>query len=279
MFSLTAFVITFRESLEAALVVGIILAYLKHTQSTRYNNVVYLGIGAGVIVSLVLAYVFENYLGGFTGRAEELFEGFVMLAAAILVSFMVFWMRQQKGISKKIHQKVKKHITKNHPWGLFLLAWLSVGREGVETVIFLNAAEFAGDGNPFWSGILGVIVAMVLGYTIFTTTKKIPLKYFFNATSFLLVLFAAGLVAHGVHELQDATLIPLVIGEIWDINPTIVTEGVYPLLHEKGLIGSFFKALLGYNGNPSLIEFASYVIYLVMSAFILLRPTKSTKAS
>ena len=275
MFSFTSFIITFRESLEAALIVGIVLAYLKHVKATKYNNIVYLGMGAGITVAVILAYVFENYLGGFTGRTEELFEGFIMLTAALLVSFMIFWMKQQKELASKIKQQVDVHVEKNHPWGLFMLTWLSVGREGIETVLFLNAAEFAGGSSPFWSGILGVVVAIILGYIIFTTTKKIPLKHFFNATSMLLIFFAAGLIAHGVHELQEAALIPFIIEELWNINPAVITEGVYPMMHENGTIGSFLKALLGYNGNPSLIEFTSYLMYLIAAGYVFLRPIKT----
>ncbi len=268
MFSAATFLITFRESLEAALIVGIILAFLKQTKQLKFNNIVYLGVGAGLILSLILAYIFENYLGGFTGRTEEIFEGVVMLIAAVLITFMIFWMKHQKSVSSKLHSKIQTHIDKKYPLGIFLLTTLSVGREGIETVIFLNAAQFADQATAtFWSGIAGVGVALILGYMIFATTKRIPLRHFFNATSALLILFAAGLVAHGIHELQEAQLIPFMIEEIWNLNP---------ILNEKGTIGSFFKALFGYNGNPSLLETLSYLLYLGMAAFFFQKPTRVT---
>lgn len=93
---------------------------------------------------------------------------------------------------------------------------------------------------------------------------KINLKKFFNLTSFLLILFAAGLVAYGIHELQEAKIIPTVRESLWDINPPINPDGTYPLLHEKGYVGSILKGLFGYNGNPSLIEVAGYFIYLTL---------------
>lgn len=276
MFSAATFLITFRESLEAALIVGIILAYLRQSKQTQFNNITYLGIGAGLVMSLILAYIFEAHLGGFEGRTEEIFEGMIMLVAAILITFMIFWMKRQKMLSQKLRDKIQVHIDKKYPLGIFLLTTLSVGREGIETVIFLNAAQFAGDGNPFWSGIAGVAVAIVLGYFIFATTKRIPLKHFFNVTSFLLILFAAGLVAHGVHELEEAGLIPIMVGELWNLNPPVITEGVYPAWHEKGTIGSFLTALFGYNGNPSLVEVISYTLYLGVIGYLFRRPIAKT---
>jgi high-affinity iron transporter len=263
MFSAATFLITFRETLEAALIVGIILAFLKQIKAVKFNNIVYLGIAAGLTLSVILAYIFETYLGGFTGKTEELFEGTIMLVAAGLITMMIFWMKRQKSVSEKLKNKVQGHIEKQYPLGIFMLTALSVGREGIETVIFLNAAQFADEGtNLFWSGILGVILAIALGYAIFATAKKVSLKHFFNGTSALLILFAAGLTAHGIHELQEAGIVPIIIEHLWDLNPAVITEGIYPAFHEKGAIGSFFKALFGYNGNPSLIEVLTYLTYL-----------------
>lgn len=272
MFSAASFLITFRETLEAALVIGIILAYLKQTRSTSYNKSVYAGIGGGLLLAFLTATVFETYLGEFEGRAEEIFEGVIMLFAAVLITFMIFWMKRQKAVSQRLKTKVQGHIDRQHPWGLFLLSALSVGREGVETVIFLNAAGFAGSTNPFWSGIAGIVIAILLGYVIFATTQRIPLKHFFNVTSALLILFAAGLVAHGVHEFQEAHLLPFWTQEVWDLNPAVVTEGVYPLWHEQGAIGSFLKALFGYNGDPTLLELMSYLAYLGLITYTFRKP-------
>ena len=273
MFSAATFLITFRESLEAALIIGIILAFLKKSGQSKWNNIVYLGIGTGLIMALILAYIFETYLGGFTGKTEEIFEGAIILIAAMLITFMIFWMKKQKSVAQKLQNKIQTHIDKQYPLGIFLLTTISVGREGIETVIFLNAAQFADEGtNLFWSGILGVIIAIGLGYLIFGAAKRIPLKHFFNATSALLILFAAGLVAHGIHELQEAQLIPFFIEELWNLNPELLADGTYPALHEKGVLGSFFKALFGYNANPSLIEVGSYLAYIGIITLFFKKP-------
>lgn len=261
---ISSFIITFRETLEAALIVGIILAYLIKTKKERYNNVVYIGIVSAVVASLIGAFLFNILAGGFEGRAEEIFEGVAMIFAAFLITFMILWMMKQKHIVIELHKKVDKEIKEQHKVGLFLLVFVSVLREGIETVIFLGAASFVSAENNLIGALLGIIAALFLGYAIFVWSKRINLKAFFNATSILLVLFASGLVAHGVHEFEEAGFINPIIEHIWDINPAQNPDGSYPLLHENGLVGSIAKGLLGYNGNPSLMEVLSYAAYLVL---------------
>ena len=266
------FIITFRETLEAALIVGIILSYLVKTKQTKYNNIVYLGIVSGLMVSIIGALIFINIAGGFTGRAEEIFEGVVMLIGSILLTTMILWMMKQKHIAIELEHKVDKELSEAHKFGLFFLVFVAILREGIETVIFLGAASFVSENSMVFGALAGIIAALFLGYMIFVGSMRINIKTFFRITSILLILFAAGLVAHGVYELQEAEIIPIVIEHVWDINPKAprAAEGIYPLLHEKGYIGSIAKGLFGYNGDPSLIEVLVYVVYLII-IFILWR--------
>ena len=267
---LSSFIITFRETLEAALVVGIILAYLIKIKQEKYNNVVYLGIISAVIASIIGAFLFTTLAGGFTGRAEEIFEGAAMIFAAFLITFMIIWMLNQKHIVVNLHKKVDKEVGEHHRAGLFFIVFTSVFREGIETVIFLGAASFASAENNIFGASLGIIAAIILGYAMFIWSKKINIKAFFNITSILLVLFAAGLVAHGVHEFEEAGLLNPIIEHVWDINPAapLAEKGIYPTLHENGMIGSFLKGMFGYNGNPSLLEFLFYIGYFVLILLI-----------
>lgn len=268
---ISSFIITFRETLEAALIVGIILAYLVQTKRTKYNNIVYIGIAAGIIASILGAFIFNYFAGGFTGRAEEIFEGIAMLFAAFLITFMILWMMKQKHIVMEIHKKVDTEIKEEHKVGLFLLVFISTLREGIETVIFLGAASFVEkSGYNVIGALSGIIAAVILGYFIFVASKKINIKKFFNITSILLILFAAGLTAHGIHELEEAKLVNPIIEHVWDINPPTNPDGTYPALHENGFIGSILKGLFGYNGNPSLMELIGYLSYILL-AFILWR--------
>jgi len=257
-----SFIITFREALEAALIVGIILSYLVRTKQTEYNNVVYMGVLSGIVASIIGALLFVRLAGGFTGRAEQIFEGATMLFGALLLTTMILWMRKQRHIALELEQRVRTELTENHRLGLFLLMFVAVLREGIETVIFLGAASFVSSSNSLIGAATGIVAAILLGCAIFVGSMKINLKRFFNMTGILLILFAAGLVAYGVHELQEAKIIPTLVKHLWDINPLVNPDGTYPLLHENGYVGSILKGLFGYNGNPSLLEVLSYVTYL-----------------
>ena len=101
------------------------------------------------------------------------------------------------------------------------------------------------------------------GFRIFVAAKKIKLKLFFNISSVFLILFAAGLVAHGIHEFEEAKLLPATI-EVWNLNPAVNPDGSFPALHEKGAVGGLAKDLFGYNGNPSLLEVISYLAYILL---------------
>ena len=259
-----SFLITSRETLEASLVVGIVLAYLNKTNNQNYRKTVYYAIIFGIIASILAAVAFTFFAGGFEGKAEELVEGITMLIGAFLLTTMILWMMQQRHIAKEIEGKVERHLLSSRPLfshlGIFMIIFIAIIREGVETVIFLNAINYA-NGINFIGGSLGILAAIVVGYLFFISTRKINLKRLFNVSSILLILFAAGLVAHGIHEFEEAGVLNPIVENVWDINH---------IVDEKGIFGSFLKGLFGYNGNPSLLEVISYAAYLAL-IFILYR--------
>lgn len=262
---LPSLMITFRETLEAALVVGVILSFLSRTGRQSYNRWVYGGILVGIGASLVGAGLFHWLAGGFEGRAEQLFEGLTMLIGAGLLTTMIVWMIRHKPSTLDIENVALRHLESTQGVGLFLLVFFAVLREGVETVVFLNAARYMSGEQVLMGGIFGVILALGVGVAFFYGTLKIRLALFFQVTTALLILFAAGLVAYGVHELQEARVIPILVEHVWDINPVVQNEGSFPMLHEKGAVGGIFKGLFGYNGNPSLIEVLSWLAYLALA--------------
>jgi high-affinity iron transporter len=254
---LTAMLITLREGLEAALIIGIVLGVLRKLGHADRSRTVWAGVLAAVVVS-VIAGLALNALGvAFEGRGEEIFESVAMLLAAGVLTWMIFWMqRQGRQIQAELESDVRRATAASSAWALFGLAFVAVVREGIETVLFLTAAAFsATPAQTLVGGALGLIVALVLGWFMFAAGKRLDVRAFFRVTSVLLILFAAGLVAHGVHELQEAAILPTFIEHVWDINF---------ILDERGAVGAFLRALFGYNGNPSLLEVIAYSAYFVI---------------
>ncbi|MFQ6675502.1 MAG: FTR1 family protein [Fidelibacterota bacterium] len=254
------FLITFRETLEAALVVGIVYTFLVRSGRTELLRNLWNGVAAALVASVLSALILQVVAGGLTGRGEEIFEGTVMILAAVILSTMIVWMARNKNVSRHIESRARSAITGtlSAGVGIFALAFVSVLREGVETVLFLYGVTINQGGLSLATSLSGGLTAALIGYLIFSQGKKLPLKTFFNVSSLLLILLAAGLIAHGIHEFEEAGLIPYT-GALWDINPAKLPNGNYPLLHEKGLLGSIAAGLFGWNGNPSLPEVAAWL--------------------
>ena len=259
--------ITLREGLEAALIVGILLAVLKKLGHTDRSKPVWIGVAAAVALSIVVGLAL-NALGlTFEGRGEAIFEGVAMVLAAGVLTWMIFWMqRQGRSVQAELEVNMRRAVSTGSVWALFSLAFVAVLREGIETVLFLTAAAFSTTpAETLLGGAVGLGAAVVLGWLMFAAGKMLDVRAFFRVTSILLILFAAGLLAHGVHELQEAALLPTFVEHVWNINP---------LLDENGTVGVFLKALLGYNGNPSLIEVIAYVVYYV-AVYLAMRLSRS----
>ncbi|RME31619.1 high-affinity iron transporter [Candidatus Woesearchaeota archaeon] len=260
--------ITFRETLEVALVIGIIVTYLSRTERRRDAPLVYWGVLSGVAASMLTAFLLSWLAGGFSGRAEQLFEGATMLFAAALLTTLILWMLHQQGLAQ-LKRKVHCRLSTGARRGLFLLVFVSVLREGVEVVLFLGAAHLAGE-QTIIGAVLGILFGAGIAVAVSRLGKRVPIKKFFIVTSILLILFAAGLVAQGVHELQEAGALPVVIEHVWDINP----PATHSALHEKGVVGSLAKSLFGYNGDPSLLEVLAYLSYLAVATIFAYRLTR-----
>ncbi|KPL84257.1 hypothetical protein SE15_03675 [Thermanaerothrix daxensis] len=258
-----AFLLALREGLEAALIIGILLGALEKFQLQSLKRFVWLGgvaaVGASVLVGWGL-----NVLGmEFEGTAEAAFEGIMMILAAGLLTWMIFWLRRQGAtIRQALEHEVRVETQRRGAWGLFLVAFTAIGREGIELAIFLLATRFAAGALPTWGGaLLGLVVAAFLGWIVFATTYRLDIKRFFQVSNLLLLLFAAGLVAHGVHEFNEIGWIPALVDPLWDINHW---------LPENTFLGQVLTALFGYNANPSLTEVLAYLAYLVGIGFLLL---------
>ncbi len=268
---LSALLITLREGLEAALIIGIILAYLSTTNNRQGFKPVWIGTFLAIVVSLIAGAVIYFSAGRLEGRSEEIFEAIAMWTAAGVLTWMIFWMRKQAiNIRGHLHAQLQAALGSGSTLGLLGLAFVAVVREGIETVLFLFAATRVAESAVLLAvgGILGLGIAVAIGYSIYRGTSKLNLRTFFNLTGLLLILFAAGLLAHGIHEFHEAGIIPPVIEHVWDIDN---------ILPEQSVFGRFLTAVFGYNANPSLVEVLAYVGYLGFTLVSYFWPARSKK--
>ena len=289
-------IIVFREVLEASLIIGILYTYLKKSDNQDSIKMLWSGVGLAVFISIIASILFQMIAGGFEGSASKIFEGIVMIIASIVLTTMIIWMAQNKNISEDLKNKAKESLSSGLKYGIFTLAFVAVFREGVEIILFLYAIGIK-DGISIFPSIIGAILGLLAGYAIFVQGVKIPLKQFFNVTSVFLIFVAAGMLTYGIHELESGGVIPYMGGEtkiqedsitairmngetkefsidkekkaqkwasrIWDINPSKNDDGSYPVLHDKGAVGGLLKGFFGYNGDPSLVEFITWLISVI----------------
>jgi len=257
---LASFLLSLREGIEAALIIGIVLGALRKLNRSEMEPAVWYGAVSAVAVSLLTGILLTAFGLSLEGAAEEIFEGIAMLLAAAVLTWMIFWMnRQARSIKGELEEGVNRATSMGGTRALFSLAFLAVVREGIELALFLTAATFASDPQSTILGaLLGLGAAILLGWGLFASTRRLNLRRFFQATGVLLILFAAGLVAHGVHEFNEVGWIPSVVEHIWDTNP---------IIDENSTLGLMLKALFGYNGNPSLTEVLAYLTYYVSIFF------------
>lgn len=251
-----AAVITFRETLEAALVVSILLSYLAKTNQLSFRKFVWQGVVLGVGISALFAFLLDKAFGGIPrGRPEQLTEGTLMLITATFLTWMILWVHRQKEQVQKLKEKLTKHIEKQFGMGIIVLTMLTILREGIETVLYLKATSMGGANNELRGAIMGVLIALVTSWAIFKWTLHARLKTIFLVTGYVLLLFAAGLVSHSVHEFQEAGVLPL-----FGIDPIF---NISHILSEDSFLGSILKALFGYTSKPSILQFIFYGSYVV----------------
>jgi high-affinity iron transporter len=267
----SSYLLSLREGLEAALIIGIVLGALRKIQRTDLLLSLWLGVFSAVGVSVLVAVLLTVFGLSLEGNVEMIYEGVTMFLAAGILTWMIFWMsRQAHSLKGEIEAGVKKAVTASGKGSMFWLAFVAVVREGLELALFLTAAFFAGNNNQLGSntiqvlaGItLGLSTAVLFGWSLLASTVRLDLRRFFQVTGFLLILFAAGLVAQGIHVFIEIGWIPVIIVHIWDVNAVI---------DENSVLGQLLKTLFGYNGNPSLTEMIGYFGYLIVVTILFRR--------
>ena len=262
-----------REGVEAALIVAIICAYLSRTGNARHFGKIWAGVGVAVATSLGLGSALFLTLGGLQEPYEQIFEGATMLLAAGVVTWMLFWMRRQaSSVAGDLRRALDRVLTEGSAWGLAVLAFTAVIREGLETALFLvGQATAAAGGAAGQDGALavlvgalaGLVLAIGLGYGFYRGSRALDLGRFFRWTGVLLVFIAAGLLSNAVHEFVEIGWISVGAGTAFDVS------GVLP--HDAG-IGLFLRALFGYSASPEWITLATWASYVAVVLALYLRP-------
>jgi high-affinity iron transporter len=282
----TGFLTGLREGVEAALIVSIVLAYLARTGNARHFSKIWLGTGAALLASAAIGLALFVTVRGFEEPYEQIFEGATMLLAAAVVTWMLFWMRRQAASVKgDLQAAVDRVLTQGTVWGLAVLAFVAIIREGVETSLFLvgqvNAAASAQGGaiSVLTGAVLGLAVAAVLGYGFYHGSRRLDLRAFFRWTGIALVFIAAGLLSHAVHEFIEVTEAQgiAVIGAqtAFDISafmPHDLAPG-QPLT-PLAVVGQLLRALFGYTATPEWLTLVVHVAYVVIVLSLYLRPVQ-----
>lgn len=269
-----------REGVEAALIVSIILAYLARTGNSRHFGRIWGGTLAALALSLGVGIALFLTIGKLTTPAEQIFEASTMLLAAVVVTWMLFWMRRTAAnIRGELQAGIDRALTDGSVWALSVMAFTAVIREGIETALFLlaqvTAASQADAGalSTMAGAVIGLSAAGLIGYGFYRGARLINLRTFFTWTGIGLVFIAAGLVANAVHELIAVKVIPIGSGIAFDIS------GILP--HDPlagNVLGQLLHAVFGYSASPEWTMVIVWVGYLVTVLWLYTRPARPAAA-
>ena len=217
-------IIVFREVLEGSLIVGILYTYLKKTGQSEAISRLWQGVVAALVASIVGSFLFQIFADGFEGRSAKLFEGLIMILAAAILGSMIVWMAKNRNIADELKEKADEALSSEKVgYGIFALAFVSVFREGIETILFLYGIIIKEGGLNITLSFVGAGLGIGLSFMIFVQGKKVPLKTFFNVTSIVLIFVAAGMFTYGVHELESAKVIPYIGGSVQENSDNVIS--------------------------------------------------------
>ena len=269
---LPAFLITFREVIEASLIVATILGILTKLKQYKGIKTAWIATGAATALSFLLLGI--GSLAGYkvqelyTGKTEEVIEGILMITSAVFITWAVFFLHKYFATYKtKLLVKIKETVEKEEQKGLFILVFTAVFREGFEIVLFLSTIYFSSNPQSIMTGFAGGIGAgLLVSFALFAATLRMPIFYAFRATSILLILFAAGLLARGIHEFAEVGWVP----EIGKMTLHFV-PGSIP--------GDMIKAIFGITKSMDMVQLSPYIGYVAfMSWWVFFRKTTASIA-
>jgi high-affinity iron transporter len=259
------YLIGLREGLEASLIVCILIAYLVKTQRKDKLPPVWLGVGLAVALSLGFGAALQFGSQELTFEAQEALGGSLSVIAVGLVTWMVFWMRRTaRHLKAELHGKLDAAIAMGTT-ALVITAFLAVGREGLETSLFIwTAVQATNDGvRPLVGATLGLLTAVVLGWLFYRGALRINLAKFFTWTGAMLVVVAAGVLAYGFHDLQEAGWLTGLGSRAFDISEQIPVDSWY---------GTLLKGVFNFQPDPTWLQVTVWALYLVPTMFLFLAP-------
>ncbi len=269
---IASFIITFREALEAALIAGIVAAYLKKVGRPNACRYLYLGTGLAMAASMGFAWALQAIYGGLSGPFESLFEGSTALLAVGFLTYMIFWMtknaRKMKG---QLETKLDSVLTSGQLIGITAIAFIAVFREGIESVLFLTAFFFIDPSGTALGILFGLGAVAFVFLVMVKSSYKLNLHNFFKYTSMILLVFAAGLVSFAAHEFADTA-------DSWGISLGVLGQQAFNLhvapssmFSQDGWLGELLSTLFGYTPSPEWIRLAVYCGYwLVIGGYLIL---------
>jgi high-affinity iron transporter len=267
------FVIFLREGIEASMIVAILLASLDHLGQRRHFRDVLAGVAAALIlvtVGGVVAYVtIKTYAGS---RAQTIFETATYLLAAAVLTYMTFWMRRHAPrLSADLRERTQAALDGRTRWGLGLLAFQAVGREGLETMVFTLAIVFASTTThaALGGGAAGLALSLLIAFGMYRLGKRLHVALFFTVVGAVLMIFAAGILVDAVQNLQQLGWLPILTHPLWNTSH---------VLSQDSTVGDIFHSFFGYAESPTIGQAVVYVTYLAAAggAFIAWRPPQRT---
>jgi high-affinity iron transporter len=260
------FLIGLREGLEASLVVGILVAYLVKSGHGARLRPIWAGVGLAIGISLAFGALLQFTSAELSFKAQEAFGGFASLLAVAFVTWMVFWMRRTARFLKtELHGRLDTALTLG-PLALALTAFVAVGREGLETALFLWAAVQSTEqtASPVIGAVLGLLTSVALGWLLYKRAVNLNLKTFFTWTGAGLVVVAAGVFSYGVHDLQEAGILPGLNTLAFDVSDTIPPSSWY---------GTLLKGIFNFSPKTSVLEAIAWASYVVPVLYLFFRPS------
>lgn len=262
-----SFLIILREGFEAALIVAIVLAYLRSIGRLDLGRTIWAGVGAAAAIAFALGIILNTVVDGLDGRARMLTFAVIAFAAAAVLTWMVFWMRKQAAnIKGELQHAIDAALHQgNVGRALFLVAFFAVLREGIETALFMVAAATgAGTTEILIGGGLGLVGAVALGMAIYHGGRKVPMRQFFRITGFLVIIFAAGLAAKGVMFLQAS-------GDLGSANFAFFDVTSVRWLTASSEVGKFLAGIFGWDPRPSIEQVVVWLGVVVPLAYLFTR--------